>query len=180
MGTIISQYFCVHCPISCGVTTCKSFDLHTEFWLWIDGQVMRHQKIFQLMMMKDLDSGDLEQAPLGIDIIQFPITILQKKGKLSTSEWIHVRICRDDFYFFSSRRHEKNKASTQDMLLALTGCKFERKTIYGEFHKGSVRRNESFWDNYRPSVHIEIRTKSSTFRAKKQLVDFGPKMHFEN
>ena len=107
MGTIISQYFCVHCPISCGVTTCKSFDLHTEFWLWIDGQVMRHQKIFQLMMMKDLDSGDLEQAPLGIDIIQFPITILQKKGKLSTSEWIHVR--SHDFYFFFSVQDDTRK-----------------------------------------------------------------------
>jgi len=79
----------------------SNFDLHTEFRLWIDGLVMRHQKIFQLMMMKDLDSGDLEQAPLGIDIIQFPTTILQKKGKLWSSQWIHVGICRHNFSFFS-------------------------------------------------------------------------------
>ena len=56
-----------------------------------------------------------------------------KKYSDRDSIFVHpILVCRDILFTFSSKRHEKNKASTQDLLLALTGCKFERKTIYGK------------------------------------------------
>ena len=108
---------------------------------------MQHQEIFQLTTMKDSDIEDQERAQLGIDIILFPISILQKKGKSdqASSDASHGRSRSVEAlaglesnwqkcYVFSAKRHEKNKASTQDLLLALTGCKFERKTIYGAYN----------------------------------------------
>lgn len=51
---------------------------------------MRRQKIFRLMMMKGLDSEDLEQVPLGIGTTQFPILILPKKGELWIFKWTQI------------------------------------------------------------------------------------------
>ena len=113
--------------------------------------------------------------------------IIRKKYFDRNNIFVHsIWVCRDILFTFSSKRHEKNKASTQDLLLALTGCKFERKTIYGEieinyFITDSFSkkiRKDLVWENSKnskSSITQIGKTRSTTISNHSDSLERGPR-----